>query len=400
MNVAAGLLSGKGGLPFFIGGILAWWVVSPMAVTLDWIQPVSVMELAEFTEGAVADGTSTFGLLYSDMIRPLGIGTLIGGALMGVITAFPAIKSAFQSLASAARSRNLANDSRIGGDELSINVVIGGVIFAVFIFFWASYLTPGVTLVQAIISAVVGTVWLGVAGLIVAQATGMTDISPMSGMALISVTLMMFLLNNNVAAAMVVGVTVCVAIGQGADMMQDLKTGFMVGARPIKQQLIQFGVTWIGAVVAVAVIYIIWSSGPDGANGFGENTAFPAPQAGALMGIVDGVLSGNIPTDKYLLGGTVGVLLGAAPMSGLGVLVGLAMYLPFSITLGYGLGCLINMGCVKRYGYAFIEDKIVPISAGLIVGEALMGVGYTIYKIMRKPEVVALIETTLGGTYG
>lgn len=400
MNVAAGLLSGKGGLPFFIGGILAWWVVSPMAVTLDWIQPASVMELAEFTEGAVADGTSTFGLLYSDMIRPLGIGTLIGGALMGVITAFPAIKSAFQSLASAARSRNLGSDSRIGGDELSINVVIGGVIFAVFIFFLASYLTPGVTLVQAIISAVVGTLWLGVAGLIVAQATGMTDISPMSGMALISVTLMMFLLNNNVAAAMVVGVTVCVAIGQGADMMQDLKTGFMVGARPIKQQLIQFGVTWIGAVVAVAVIYIIWSSGPDGANGFGENTAFPAPQAGALMGIVDGVLSGNIPTDKYLLGGTVGVLLGAAPMSGLGVLVGLAMYLPFSITLGYGLGCLINMGCVKRYGYAFVEDKIVPISAGLIVGEALMGVGYTIYEIMRKPEVVALIETTLGGTYG
>ena len=53
------------------------------------------------------------------------------------------------------------------------------------------------------------------------------------------------LLNNNVAAAMVVGVTVCVAIGQGADMMQDLKTGFLVGARPIKQQMIQFGVTWI-----------------------------------------------------------------------------------------------------------------------------------------------------------
>ena len=53
----------------------------------------------------------------------------------------------------------------------------------------------------------------------------------MSGMALISVTLMMFLLNNNVAAAMVVGVAVCVAIGQGADMMQDLKTGFLVGAR-------------------------------------------------------------------------------------------------------------------------------------------------------------------------
>ena len=181
------------------------------------------------------------------MIRPLGIGTLIGGALMGVVTAFPAIKSAFQSLASAARSRNLGNDSRIGGDELSINVVIGGVILAVLIFFFCFLFDSWSHIGSSSYLCVVGTLWLGVAGLIVAQATGMTDISPMSGMALISVTLMMFLLNNNVAATMVVGVTVCVAIGQGADMMQDLKTGFMVGARPIKQQLIQFGVTWIGS---------------------------------------------------------------------------------------------------------------------------------------------------------
>ena len=219
-------------------------------------------------------------------------------------------------MASAAKSSSVG--SNIGGDELSLNVVIGGGIFAVSVFFLASYMTPGVTFGQAVISATVGTIWLGVAGLIVAQATGMTDISPMSGMALISVTLMMFLLNNNVAAAMVVGVAVCVAIGQGADMMQDLKTGFLVGARPIKQQMIQFCVTWIGSIVAVAVIYIIWSSGPNGANGFGPGTSFPAPQAGALMGIVDGVVNGNIPIDKYMMGGTIGVLLGAAPAEWIG----------------------------------------------------------------------------------
>jgi uncharacterized oligopeptide transporter (OPT) family protein len=271
----------------------------------------------------------------------------------------------------------------------------------VIIFFFASYLTPGVTISQAIISSVVGTIWLGVAGLIVAQATGMTDISPMSGMALISVTLMMFILNNNVAAAMVVGIAVCVAIGQGADMMQDLKTGFLVGGRPVKQQIAQFCVTWIGAIVAIFVIVLIWKSGPNGANGFGENTAFPAPQAGALMGIIDGVMNGNIPMDKYMLGGTIGVLLSAAPSAGLGVLVGLAMYLPFSITLGYGLGCLINMYLLRKYKSGFYENKLVPLSAGLIVGEALMGVGYTVYEILLKNEepVTAMIHH-LGGYYG
>ena len=115
----------------------------------------------------------------------------------------------------------------------------------------------------------------------------------------------------------------------------------------IKQQFVQFLVTWIGAVVAIAMIYVLWSSGEGGQGGFGEGTALPAPQAGALMEVIDGVMNGNIPIDKYVMGGTIGFLLGAAPLGGLGVLIGLAMYLPFSITLGYGIGCLISMCCSR-----------------------------------------------------
>ena len=383
MNVAAGLLASRGGLPFFVGGVLAWWIIAPLSVSFGWVPDVTEFNaLANFEAGSISDGTPVFGYLYGVMIRPLGIGTLIGGALMGVVVSFPAIKSAIQSLANAAKTAK-AGGSKAGADELSLNVVIGGMIGAVAIFFVASMMTDGVSVGQAVVSSVVGTVWLGLAGLIVAQATGMTDISPMSGMALISVTLMMFLLNNNVAAAMVVGIAVCVAIGQGADMMQDLKTGFLIGGRPIKQQLIQFCVTWIGALVAIGAIYLLWARGPGGMGGFGEGTNLPAPQAGVLMGIIDGVLNGNIPFDKYALGGVVGILLGAAPMGGLGVLVGLAMYLPFSITLGYGIGCIVSMILVKKKGNAFYQNKLVPLAAGLIVGEALMGVGYTIYELMK-----------------
>ena len=194
---------------------------------------------------------------------------------------------------------------------------------------------------------------------------------------------MMFLLNNNIAAAMVVGVAVCVAIGQGADMMQDLKTGFLIGGRPVKQQMVQFCVTWIGALLAIGAIYLLWQNGPGGEGGFG-NKELPAPQAGALMGIIDAVNSGNVPIDKYAMGGVIGALLGAAPMAGLGVLIGLAMYLPFSITLGYGIGCMGNMYLTKKKGPAFIEAKLVPLAAGLIVGEALMGIGYTAFELFGK----------------
>ena len=165
-------------------------------------------------------------------------------------------------------------------------------------------------------------------------------------------------------------------------MMQDLKTGFLIGARPIKQQIVQFGTTWIGALVALGVVYILWAGGEGGQNGFGDDTALPAPQGAALVGVLEAVSNGNIPLDKYVSGGVIGAVLGAAPASGIGVLVGLAMYLPFSITLGYGIGCLIQMGIQQLRGAAFCEEKLVPFAAGLIVGEAIMGVALTAYQMM------------------
>lgn len=369
MNVAAGLLAGKGGLSFFAGGILAWWVVSPAAVAMGWVP-------------ANAEGVIDSGFIYGKMLRPLGIGALMGGALMGVVMTFPAIKGAFVSLMQASKLAKIEGKST--ADEMPFWVLIVGLIAAVVLFFTSAYMIEGVTLVQAIITAFVGPLWMGLAALIVAQATGMTDISPMSGMALISVTIMMFILNANIAGAMVVAVAVCVAIGQAADMMQDLKTGFMIGGRPVKQQAVQFGVTWIGAIIAIGAIYVLWGAGPNGANGFGEGTALPAPQAGVLMGIVNGLKTGVIPLDKYLLGGGIGALLAAAPLSGLGVMVGLAMYLPFSITLGYGCGCLLQMFIQKKKGLHFVEHKLVPFAAGLIIGEAITGIGQAAIGILTS----------------
>ena len=362
MNMAAGMLAGRGGIPFFLGGAIAWWVISPATVGLGW---------APATEQGIT-------LIGGQMLRPIGIGVIIGGALMGVVMSIPAIRAAFATLASATKTAG------VGGrrsDEMSMWTIAWGTGAAILLFFLASRMTEGVTTGQAIISAIVGTLWLGLAALIVAQATGLTDISPMSGMALISVTLMMFLLNKNVAAAMVVGVAVCVAIGQGADMMQDLKTGFMIGARPIKQQIVQFATTWIGAIIALVVVYVLWAGGEGDQNGFETGTALPPPQGGALMGILEAVSQGDVPLGKYVAGSAIGAVLGAAPLSGMGVLVGLAMYLPFSITLGYGLGCFTQMIVQRIKGSTFCEEKLVPLAAGLIVGEALTGVILTAIKI-------------------
>lgn len=368
MNFGAGLLAGKGGLPFLAGGILSYWIAAPSAVAFGWV-PESVMSQGQ-----------AMGFLYGKMFRPLGIGALVGGALMGVLVSLPAMKAAFASLARASQTKKAG---AIGTDEITLQGLLIGAGVGTTLLFFASILS-GVGVYGSLVSAIVGTAWLGLAGIIVAQATGMTDISPMSGMALISVTLMMFLLENNVLGAMVVGVAVCVAIGMAADMMQDLKTGFILGARPVKQQIAQFTTSWIGALVGVGCLLLLWSNGPGGQGGFGPGTKLPAPQAGALMGIIETLQTGNVPVDKYSLGAVIGGLLGFAPFAGLGVLVGLALYLPFSITLGYGIGNLAQMAIQRKMGREFAEHKIVPFAAGLIVGEAIMGIGSSLYQIIQS----------------
>ena len=115
-NFGAGLLSGRGGLPFAAGGILAWWIVSPMAVSAGWVPAPPAMPLTEMAAWQAGE-------VYSQMLRPLGIGMLIGGALAGVVAAAPAVVGAMRSLQAAAQ---IARERGGSADEVSPNIVYGG----------------------------------------------------------------------------------------------------------------------------------------------------------------------------------------------------------------------------------------------------------------------------------
>jgi len=371
-SVGAGLLSGKGGLPFVLGGVLAWWVISPSVVLTEWVPTAAALGFSDTPAGY--DGWSA-GTVYGKMLRPMGIGVLVGGALAGVFASLPALKSALKSLSQAAK----AGATGGGSDELSPTILYMGIGGAIIILFGAAMLSSGdISVLQGIGIALVGTVWLALAGLVVAQATGMTDISPLSGMSLIGVTLMFFMSDGNAVASIVLGVSVCIGIGQCADMMSDLKSGHLVGAIPRKQQIAQFAVGWIGVPVAVGVLFLLWGDG----GGFGpSNPELSAPQGAALAGVIESLGQGAAPLDKYAGGLAIGLGLGVFPIAGLGVLVGLAMYLPFSITLTYGIGCLTSIGLSKKMGDAWIGSTLVPIAAGFIIGEALTNLGATLIQL-------------------
>jgi putative OPT family oligopeptide transporter len=363
-SVGAGLLAGRGGLPFVFGGMLAWWVLSPLATNLGWMPTAEAIGVPRSADwGAWASD-----VLYAQMLRPLGIGILIGGALSGVVASLPALKAALQGLSQA---------SAVPGalQELSPRVLVLGILGSVVVLFAAALLAdPTMGLGRSVLTALVGTVWLALAGLVVAQATGMTDISPISGMSLIGVTIMFFLTNGNVATSVILGVAVSIGIGQCADMMSDLKAGHLIGARPRLQQLAQLSFAWVGVPVAIGVLYLIWN-GP----GFGPaNPDLSAPQGAALAAVMDGLSAGAAPVDKYLAGMGVGLAMGIFPISGMGVLVGLAMYLPFYITLTYGVGCFTSIALERARGAAWIGSTVVPVAAGFIIGEALVNLALTL----------------------
>ena len=97
--------------------------------------------------------------------------------------------------------------------------------------------------------------------------------------------------------------------------------------------------------------------------------------------MVEGILGGDVPTQKYMAGAVLGGMLSAV-IGGLGITVGLGFYLPFNIVLTYSLGTLARELADHYKGKSWSENVGIPIAAGLIVGEALIGVGYAINYVL------------------
>ena len=183
---------------------------------------------------------------------------------------------------------------------------------------------------------------------------------------------------------MLIGAAVCVAITECADMMQDLKTGHLVGGKPLRQQTMELCVVWIGPAVSLATVFLLANNNIRNYGvPFGNEAGMPAPQAQALGGMIDTIRGGAAPVELYAMGGLMGAVLSLSGIAGLGVLVGLSMYLPLMYLLPYGLGCLIQMGLARWKGAAWTEGWGVPFAAGLIVGEGVLGVVFAGIQILQ-----------------
>jgi uncharacterized oligopeptide transporter (OPT) family protein len=117
------------------------------------------------------------------------------------------------------------------------------------------------------------------------------------------------------------------------------------------------------------------------AYGLGSDK-LPAPQGQALASMVEGITGGDVPVQKYLAGAGLGALLSLF-QPGLGITVGLGFYLPFAIVLTYSIGTILRVASDAKLGHDFAENVGIPVAAGMIVGEALVGVGFAIHMILK-----------------
>ena len=262
LTLGVGYLAGKGGLWFGAGGFFCYWILAPL--------------LANFgSEGVVAltdplQQKSVPGALRGELFKPTGIGILIGAAVGGVFAAFPLIRSAIRAM----QQKAAVGES----DELPIKMLYGGVLGGGSLLVCVVYFSaPEIGLPRAIAMALIGILWLWVAGVIISECVGRTNWSPISGMTLIAVTLLVFVAggaeagdaaakSSIILACMVMGASICVAMSQAGDMMLDLKSGYLVGAKPRLQQIGQMLATWLGPLIVLGLLILLSQGKGDDAS--------------------------------------------------------------------------------------------------------------------------------------
>lgn len=363
LTIGVAFIAGRGGVAFVIGGFVCYWFLAPLLIGTG-----SMM-----LDPSTGEMLTNPGPLRTLLFRPVGIGMLIGGALMGVVLSFPLIISTIKSMQQSSKIETVMSK-----DEMPIKLLYMAIIGSVIVLtVMAVNSAENISVMRGVLMAVFGTLWIWMAGIILSEAIGRTNWSPLSGMTLIGVTILILTTSGldkptAIIAAIMVGAATAVAMSQATDLMLDLKTGYLVGATPRKQQLGQFIGAWLGPILIVSLIFILHE-----AFGLGSDR-LPAPQATALASTLDGLLGGDAPVMKYLAGAGMGALL-TAVSGGLGITVGLGFYLPFNILLTYAIGTLLREIADRRYGKTWSHDTGIPIAAGFIVGEALVGVGFAMY---------------------
>lgn len=363
----------------FAGGILGWLVLIPMiylfgADTTLFPASVSVHEL---WEQAGASG------IWSSYIRYIGAGAVATGGIVSLIKSLPLIVRTFADAMKGLKgSGKQANELRTEKD-LKMSVVL--IMLAILIV--AIAVTPiiPIDVIGAIVIVIFGFFFATVSSRMVGLVGSSNN--PVSGMAIATLLATTVLLKatghtgmSGMTAAIAIGSVICIVAAMAGDMSQDLKTGYILGATPVKQQYGEMMGTVVSAVTIGFVLYLL-----NAAWGFGT-PELSAPQATLMKMIVEGVMGGNLPWTLVFIGVFIALVVELLGIPVLPFAIGL--YLPIELSSCIMIGGVLRWALEKKK-YKSGEQKESAISngvlccSGMIAGEGLIGILLAVFAVVK-----------------
>ena len=361
----------------FAGGVLGWFVLMPLIVLFGQnvtLFPASV----RVAELYAADGSFA---IWSNYIKYIGAGAVAAGGVISLIKSLPLIVRTFRDAMKGYGKGNAGSDLRTDKDLPMKAIILGVVALALLI--WLIPIVP-VNLFSAILIVIFGFFFATVSSRMVGLIGSSNN--PVSGMtiATLLVTAMILKATGQVGqagmtAAIAIGSVICITAAIAGDTSQDLKTGYIVGATPWRQQIGELIGVVASAVAIGAILYLL-----NAAWGYGS-TELPAPQATLMKMIVEGVMGGNLPWTLVFAGAFIGIVVEVLGIPVLPFAVGL--YLPIHLSTPMMIGGLVRLFLEKKKGMGEkakkdMIDNGVLYCSGLIAGEGLVGILLAVFAII------------------
>ena len=378
----------------FAGGLIGWFVLIPAIITFGG-STILYPGTKTIADMYAAGGASA---IWSSYIRYIGAGAVAAGGIISLIKSLPLIVRTFADAIKGMKGAGNSNSAVRTEVDLDMRVIGIGVLIMII----AIWLLPEIPVspLGAVIIALFGFFFATVSS----RKVGIVGSSnnPVSGMAIATLLFSTLCLKvtgdtgvHGMKGAIAIGSVICIIAAMAGDTSQDLKTGYILGATPKKQQIGELIGAVVSAVTIGGVLVLL-----DSAWGFGT-TELAAPQATLMKMIIEGVMEGNLPWALVFIGVFIAIVVEILGISVLPVAIGL--YLPLELSATIMIGGVIRWFVDKKKADRE-ENKDansgILFCSGMIAGEGLVGILLAILAVVNVAGKIDLSGSFTTGIIG
>ena len=362
----------------FVGSVIGWMVIIPLICLFGpdtWLYPADVgTTIADlYAAGGAAK-------IWSTYVKYIGAGAIATGGIISLIKSLPLIITTFRDSIKSMKGGKNTNTARTAQD-LPMQMILFGIV-AMILIIWVVPAIP-VTLLGAAIIVVFGFFFATVSSRMVGLVGSSNN--PVSGMAIATLLIATMSIKasgktgiDGMTAAIAIGSVICIVAAIAGDTSQDLKTGYLLGATPKKQQMGEIIGVVVSGLAIGGVLYLL-----NAAWGYG-GAEVPAPQATLMKMIVEGIMGGNLPWNLVFIGVFLAIALEILRVPVMPFAIGL--YLPIYLNASIMIGGVVRMFMARRKNVDE-ETKTKQTTdgtlycAGMIAGEGLVGILLAIFAV-------------------